>query len=124
MKQPATTPDAPSAPFLSQAIISNGTIYVSGQIHGKPDGSLLEGSVKEKVDQIMQNIAAILKAAEATLDNIVKVVIYVTDMAQMPELNEVYPTYFTKPFPVREAVCVQALPLGATIEISVVAVNS
>jgi 2-iminobutanoate/2-iminopropanoate deaminase len=124
MKQPATTPDAPSAPFLSQAIISNGTIYISGQIHGKPDGSLVEGSVKEKVDQIMHNIAAILKAAEATLDNIVKVVIYVTDMAQMPELNEVYPTYFTKPFPVREAVCVQALPLGATIEISVVAVNS
>ncbi len=46
---------------------------------------------------------------------------YVTDMAQMPELNEVYPYYFKEPFPVREAVCVQALPLGATIEISVVA---
>ncbi len=121
MKQPANTPDAPGAPFLSQAIIANGTIYVSGQIHGKPDGSIVEGTVKEKVEQIMQNISAILKAADATVDDIVKVVIYVTDMAQMPELNEVYPTYFTKPFPVREAVCVQALPLGATIEISVVA---
>lgn len=121
MKQAATTPDAPDAPFLSQAIISNGTIYVSGQVHSKPDGSLVEGSVKEKANQIMQNISAILKAAEATLDDIVKVVIYVTDMAQMPELNEVYPTYFNEPFPVREAVCVQALPLGATIEISVVA---
>lgn len=121
MKQQATTPEAPDAPFLSQAIISNGTIYVSGQIHGKPDGSLVEGTVKEKLEQIMQNISAILKAAEATLDDIVKVVIYVTDMAQMPELNEVYPTYFNEPFPVREAVCVQALPLGATIEISVVA---
>ena len=52
-----------------------------------------------------------------------KVVIYVTDMGQMPELYEVYPTYFSKPFPVREAVGVQALPLGATIEISVVAVK-
>jgi 2-iminobutanoate/2-iminopropanoate deaminase len=124
MKQPASTPDAPDAPFLSQAIINNGTIYVSGQIHGKPDGSVVEGSVKEKMDQIMQNISAILKAAEATLDDIVKVVIYVTDMAQMPELNEVYPTYFNKPFPVREAVCVQALPLGATIEISVVAAKA
>lgn len=82
---------------------------------------MIEGSVKEKVDQIMQNITAILEAAEASLDDIVKVVIYVTDMAQMPELNEVYPTYFTEPFPVREAVGVQALPLGATIEISVVA---
>lgn len=121
MKQAATTPDAPDAPFLSQAIISNGTIYVSGQIHGKPDGSIVEGSVKDKLDQIMQNIAAILSAADAKLDDIVKVVIYVTDMAQMPELNEVYPTYFSEPFPVREAVCVKALPLGATIEISVVA---
>ena len=121
MKHAATTPDAPDAPFLSQAIISNGTIYVSGQIHVKTDGSMVEGSVKDKMEQIMQNISAILKAADATLDDIVKVVIYVTDMAQVPELNEVYPTYFNEPFPVREAVCVQALPLGATIEISVVA---
>lgn len=121
MKSQASTPNAPDAPFLSQAIISNNTIYVSGQIHGKADGTIVEGTVKEKVEQIMQNISEILKAAHATLDNIVKVVIYVTDMAQMPELNEVYPTYFSKPFPVREAVCVQALPLGATIEISVVA---
>lgn len=121
MKSQANTPNAPDAPFLSQAIVSNGTIYVSGQIHGKADGSIVEGTVKEKVEQIMQNIVEILKAANATLDDIVKVVIYVTDMAQMPELNEVYPTYFNKPFPVREAVCVHALPLGATIEISVVA---
>lgn len=121
MKSQATTPNAPDAPFLSQAIVSNGTVYVSGQIHGKPDGTVVEGTVKEKVEQIMQNISEILKSANATLDDIVKVVIYVTDMAQMPELNEVYPTYFNKPFPVREAVCVQALPLGATIEISVVA---
>ena len=121
MKQSVTTTDAPDAPFLSQAIVSNGTIYVSGQIHSKADGTLIDGSVKEKVDQIMQNLASILKATDATLDDIVKVVIYVTDMAQIPELNEVYPTYFKEPFPVREAVCVQALPLGATIEISVVA---
>jgi len=122
MKEPISTDDAPKAAhILSQAIISNGTIYVAGQIHSKPDGSVVEGSVKEKVDQIMQNITAILHAADASLNDIVKVVIYVTDMAQMPELNEVYPTYFAEPYPVREAVCVQALPLGATIEISVVA---
>lgn len=124
MKHSATTPNAPDAPFLSQAIISHGTIYVSGQIHSKPDGSVVQGSVKEKLDQIMQNITEILKAANATIDDIVKVVIYVTDMAQMPELNEVYPSYLTEPFPVREAVCVQALPLGTTIEISVVATSS
>lgn len=121
MKHPATTQNAPDAPFLSQAIISNNHIYVSGQIHNKPNGSMVEGSVKQKMDQIMQNISEILKAADATLNDIVKVVIYVTDMAQMPELNEAYPGYFNEPFPVREAVCVQALPLGATIELSVVA---
>ena len=121
MKTQAATPNAPDAPFLSQAIISNGTIYVSGQIHSKPDGTDVKGFVKEKVAQIMQNISEILKSADATLDDIVKVVIYVTDMTQMSELNGVYPTYFTAPFPVREAVCVKELPLGATIEISVVA---
>ena len=122
MKQRISTEKAPSAPqFLSQGIVSGNTIYVSGQIHNKPDGSMVEGSVKEKVDQIMQNVSAILEAADASLDDIVKVVIYVTDMVQMPEINEIYPTYFKEPFPVREAIGVQALPLGATIEISVVA---
>lgn len=122
MKLKISTDDAPKADhMLSQGLVSNGNIYVAGQIHSKPDGSIVEGSVKEKVDQVMQNITAILKAADASLDDIVKVVIYVTDMAQMPELNKAYPAYFKEPFPVREAVCVQALPLGATVEISVVA---
>lgn len=123
MKQQISTNDAPGAPFLSQAVESNGTVYVSGQIHNQPDGTLVGDSVKEKMAKIMANISAILEADNLSLDDIVKVVIYVTDMAQMPELNEVYPTYFTQPFPVREAVGVQALPLGATIEISVVAVR-
>ncbi len=122
MKQQITTDNAPKADHvLSQAIVSNGTLYVAGQVHNKPDGIILEGSVPEKVEQIMQNIAAILKAADASLDDIVKVVIYVTDMSQMLKINEVYATYFTGPLPAREAICVQALPLGATIEISVIA---
>ena len=122
MKQKISTANAPKADhILSQGIISNGNIYIAGQIHNKPDGAMVKGSVKEKVDQIMHNISAILVTVDATMDDIVKVVIYVTDMAQMPELNEVYPTYFSEPYPVREAVGVQSLPLGATIEISVVA---
>jgi len=122
MKQKINADNAPKADhILSQGILSNGNLYISGQIHNKPDGTMVDGSVKEKVDQIFNNISAILEAADATLSNIVKVVIYVTDMAQMPELNEIYPSYFNEPFPAREAVCVQSLPLGATIEISVVA---
>ena len=122
MREKVATDNAPKADhILSQGIISNGNIYVAGQVHSKPDGTIVDGTVEEKIEQIMQNIAAILKAADASLNDVVKVVIYVTDMSQMPKLNEVYPTYFTEPYPVREAVCVKELPLGATIEISVVA---
>lgn len=69
----------------------------------------------------MTNVNAILEAAGAGLNDIVKATIYVTDMSLLPELNEAYPSYFEEPFPAREAVCVKELPLGASIEISVVA---
>lgn len=124
MKQAVTTDNAPKAAhILSQAIISNGFVFVSGQVHVKPDGTMVEGSTKDKVAQIMSNISAILEAASANLHDIVKVVVYVTDMTQMPELNQVYADYLREPFPVREAVCVKELPLGATIELSVIAVK-
>jgi 2-iminobutanoate/2-iminopropanoate deaminase len=113
MKQQITTGDTKSAHILSQGIISNGLIFVSGQTNCDADLELVGETTAEQVDQIMKNIEAILQAADATLDNIVKVVIYVTDMAVMPELNKVYPTYFKDVLPVREAVCVKALPLGA-----------
>lgn len=121
MKEQVITDNKKSAHILSQGIISNGFIFVSGQVHANSELSLVGETTKEKVAQIMENIQTILTAADATLDDIVKVVIYVTDMAIMPELNEVYPSYFTEPYPVREAVCVQALPLGASIEFSVIA---
>lgn len=122
MKEKVSTDDAPKADaILSQAIVSGGFIFVSGQVHIRPDGTLVEGTTEEKVQQITSNLEAILKSAGASLDNVVKVVIYVTDMSLMPELNKVYPTYFGDPLPAREAVCVKELPLGANIEISMVA---
>lgn len=121
MKQQITTGDTKSAHILSQGIVSNGLIFVSGQVHCNAELQLVGETTKEKVTQSMKNIEAILQAADATLDNIVKVVIYVTDMAIIPELNEVYPTFFNDVLPVREAVCVKALPLGASLEISVIA---
>lgn len=125
MKQKISTDNAPKADaILSQAIVSNGFVFVAGQVHVKPDGTVVEGSVSEKVAQIMSNVSAILKAADSGLNDIVKVTIYVTDMSQMLELNEVYPSYFTEPFPAREAVCVKELPLGTTIEISVTAAKT
>src|SRR5687768_3407813 len=117
------TDGAPKAPgLLSQAIISNGFIFVAGQIHNQPDGTMVEGSTKDKVEQIMKNLEAILKAAGASLSNVVKATIYVTDISLGADLNEVYKTYFKHELlPAREMVCVNALPLGADIEISVVA---
>lgn len=123
MKTKIETSEAPAAPgLLSQAIIENGTIYVAGQIHNTSDGKMVEDSTEDKVTQIMKNLAAILKAAGSDFNHVLKVNIYVTDIADMPKLNEVYKTYFSKePLPVREAVCVKALPLGANIEMSLIA---
>jgi 2-iminobutanoate/2-iminopropanoate deaminase len=126
MKTKIETHSAPTAPgLLSQAIVSNGIVYVAGQIHSANDGKLVEGSTEEKVHQVMKNLAAILKAADTDFSNVLKVNVYVTDISELPKLNEVYKTYFTKePLPVREAVCVKALPLGASIEISLIAEKS
>lgn len=124
MKQQVSTGNSKSDHILSQGIISNGFIFLSGQVHATPDLTLVEGTTQEKLDQIMKNISSVLEAANATLDDIVKVVIYVTDMSIMSELNEAYATYFTDALPVREAVCVAALPLGATIEVSVIAAST
>jgi len=121
MKQQVKTDNTKSAHILSQGIISNGFIFVSGQVHCNEELELVGDTTEEKVAQIMKNITTILKAADATLDDIVKVVIYVTDMAVMPDLNKTYPAYFKEPYPVREAVCIKALPLNASIEISVIA---
>jgi 2-iminobutanoate/2-iminopropanoate deaminase len=122
MKRVTVTEDAPGAPaFLSQAITTGGLTFVAGQVHADSDNTLVGNTTEEKVAQIMKNISAVLNAAGSSLEDIVKVVVYVTDMSVMPDLNKVYPSYFTEPYPVREAVCVAALPLGASIEISVIA---
>lgn len=124
MKQRVETGDTKSAHILSQGIISNGFIFVSGQVHCDAELQLVGDTTEEKVAQIMKNIQTVLTAAGATLDDIVKVVVYVTDMSLMPDFNKAYPTYFKEPYPVREAVCVKALPLGASIEISVIAAQN
>ena len=123
MKIKIETPDAPTAPgLLSQAVVNNGLIYVAGQIHSNSDGKLIEGTIEEKVHQVMKNLDAILKAADSDFSHVVKVNVYVTDISELPKLNEVYKTYFTsEPLPAREAVCVKALPLGASIEMSLIA---
>jgi 2-iminobutanoate/2-iminopropanoate deaminase len=122
MKARVSTDNAPKADhILSQGIVSNGLIHTSGQIHMTAEGNLVEGTTEEKFRQIMKNLEAILVAAGANFDDVVSVMIYVTEMSFVPLINEYYPEYFTEPLPARTAVCVKELPLGASIEISLVA---
>lgn len=122
MKIKIHTPKAPAATdFYSQAIESNGFIFVAGQLHMSPEGKLIEGTIREKLEQIMKNIQAILHAAGADFVDVVKTTVYVTNMEDLKEINKLYPNYFPNPKPAREAVCVSQLPLGASIEISVIA---
>lgn len=124
MKTKVVVKNAPKAigPY-SHAVRANGLIFTSGQIYLTKEGKLLEGTLKEQVHQIMKNLQSVLKAAGADFDDVVKATIYVTDMAVYANINEVYGSYFKDPFPAREVVCVKALPLGAAVEISLIAAD-
>ena len=125
MKLRIETTNAPRAtgPF-SQAIIIEKLVFTSGQVHLTPDGKLLEGTIEEQTHQVMKNLSAILESAGTSLKNVVKTTIYVTDMTHYGKINEVYKSYMSEPFPARETVCVKELPLGARVEVSMIAVKS
>jgi 2-iminobutanoate/2-iminopropanoate deaminase len=114
----------PGASPHSQAIEANGFVFTQGVIYLTPEGKLLEGSVEEQIQQIMKNLQAILEAAGVSFADVVKTTIYLTDMSLYKTVNEIYGSYFSDPFPAREAVCVSELPLGAKVEMSMIAVIS
>lgn len=124
MKTKIEASGAPKAtgPF-SQAIVSGNLVFVGGQIYLTPEGKLLEGSIEEQVHQVMKNLKAILEKAGVSFKDVVKTTIYVTDMSVYGKINEIYGSYMADPFPARETVCVKELPLGAKLEISMVAVK-
>ncbi len=107
----------------SQGIKSGNFVFTSGQIYLKPDGKLLEGSVEEQTNQIMKNLAVILNTANVSFDDVVKTTIYTTSMANFGKINEVYKKYLSQPYPARETVGVSELPMGAKIEISMIAIK-
>lgn len=123
MKTKVFTDKAPSpgnSPH-SQAIIANNFVFTQGSIYLTPEGKLLEGSMQEQVHQIMKSLQVILEEAGVTFADVVKTTIYVTDMSLYKEVNEVYGSYFSESYPARETVCVKELPLGAKVEISMIA---
>jgi 2-iminobutanoate/2-iminopropanoate deaminase len=125
MKLEVKTKNAPQAtgPF-SQAVVRGNLIFTSEQIYLTPDGNLLDDTLEKQIHQVMSNLKSILLAAGLSFKDVVKSTIYVTDMSLYSKINEVYGTYFSKPFPAREVVCVKELPLNSKLEISMVAIKS
>jgi len=111
---------APIGPY-SQAIKTNGTLYVSGQIGLRPDGSFDSTTVENECTQVLNNIKAIVEAGGMKMNNISKSTIYLTDLKNFAKVNDVYKTYFPLNPPARETIEVKSLPKGAHLEISVIA---
>lgn len=115
---------APIGPY-SQAILSDGTLYISGQIPvNVTTGDLVKGDIKKETDQCMKNLQAILIEADMAFENVVKASIFLSDMNQFSAVNEVYGSYFdAKTAPARETVEVANLPKFVNVEISMIAVK-
>ena len=125
MKTPIATTQAPAAigPY-SQAIEAGGLVFVSGQLPIDPaTGEFAQGGIKELTRQSLENMKAILATAGRTLDNVVKTTVFLADMADFADMNEVYAQFFAAPFPARSAVAVKTLPKGARVEIECIAVR-
>ena len=112
---------APIGPY-NQAVKAGNMLFASGQIALNPaTGELVNATIAEETNQVMSNIAAILKEAGAGFNNIVKTTIFLSDMSLFAEVNEIYGSYFTGDYPARETVAVKGLPKNVNIEISVTA---
>lgn len=126
MKKIITTTNAPApiGPY-NQAILAGNTLYISGQIPIDPKtGDLVSGDIKKETEQSMQNLKAILTEAGMTFENVVKSSIFVKDMHQFSQINEVYGAYFdADTAPARETVEVANLPKFVNVEISMIAIK-
>lgn len=125
MKQQINTAAAPAAigPY-SQAIEANGIVFVSGQLPIDPaTGAFAEGGIKELTRQSLTNMKAILAEAGLTMANVVKTTVFLADMADFAQMNEVYATFFEEVCPARSAVAVKTLPKEARVEIECIAVR-
>ena len=123
-KQPIQTPKAPAAiGTYSQAVRAGTTVYLSGQIPLDPATMQLVGSdPRAQITQVLENLAAVAAAAGGSLDDIVKLTVYLTDLAHFPLVNETMAKYFKEPYPARAAIGVAALPRNSQVEIDAVLV--
>lgn len=125
MKEQVATNDAPQAigPY-SQAIKANGFVFASGQIALDPrTGQVVEGSIKEQTQRVMRNIEAVLQAAGSSFEQVIKTTVFLADMGEFAEMNEVYGQYFPAPPPARSTVQVSRLPRDVKVEIEIIALT-
>lgn len=126
MKTIINTPEAPApiGPY-NQAVLVNNTLYTSGQIALHPEtGELVLDDIKAETKQVMENMKAVLKAADMTFENVIKTSIFISDMNNFSLINEVYGSYFNEATaPARETVEVANLPKFVNVEISMIAVK-
>lgn len=111
------TPDAPAAiGTYSQAVRIDHTVYLSGQIGLDPTSMQMVEGIDAQIHRVFQNMRAVATAAGGSMDDVVKINIFLTDLAHFARVNETMATYFHQPYPARAAVGVASLPRGALIE--------
>ena len=118
-KEPIHSPNAPAAigPY-SQAIRAGNTVYLSGQIPLDPKTmELVKGDVRAQARQVFDNLAAVAQAAGGSLENAVRLTIYLTDLVHFPVVNEIMAEYCKEPYPARVTIGVSQLPRGAAVEV-------
>jgi len=121
-RQPAHTDRAPAAigPY-SQAVQREGMVFLSGQIPLDPDtGLLVEGDIEAQARRAFDNLRAVCEAAGGSLDDVVRLGLYLTDLGDFARVNQVMSDYFNAPFPARSTIGVASLPRGAQVEIDAV----
>ncbi len=124
MPKDAVTTDkvAPPAGPFSPAIRAGGAVYLSGQVAQNPTtGRLIDGDITQQTEQIFRNVAEVLRAAGKSFADVVRVGVFLADIGDFQAMNAVYARYFEPPYPARTTVGVAALPLGAAVEIDLIA---
>ncbi|KAF2481358.1 putative L-PSP endoribonuclease family protein [Neohortaea acidophila] len=122
LKQIVKTDKAPAGlkGIFNQAIIANGMVYCSGSVAMDPEtGKIVDGDVKVHTHRVLKNLSAVLEAAGTSMDNVVKVNVFLADMGDFAAMNEVYTQYFGEVKPCRTCVAVKTLPLNTDVEIEV-----
>ena len=107
----------------SQAVQAGSTVYLSGQIGLDPDTMQMAEGIEAQIVRVFENLTAVAEAAGTTLNDAVKINIYLTDLANFAKVNEIMARYFEKPYPARAAVGVKELPRGALIEADAILVK-